>query len=458
MNAVDRSALPTPGPSEPFRFPHIYRRVLSNGLEVRAISHHNVPVLSAVLLVPGGTAADPPERPGLAAFTADLLDEGSAGRSALEVSDAIARFGADLDVDVGPDATVLSLTTITRFMKPAVALLAEMVSAPNLADADTERVRKLRLERLQQLRDHAPAVAERALARVLYRDHPYGHLSLGSEPALLATTPGELRAFHASAFVPGGSTLVIAGDASRDDLFATAEEAFGGWETRTDAPPVNRHAGLTPPPLVPDRRLVIVPRPGAAQSELRIGHVCASRDTPDYHALVLLNMILGGQFVSRVNLNLRQDKGYTYGVRTGFDLRRGLGPFVLQTSVQTEVTADAIRESLKEIDDLRARRPATSDEIALARASITRGYPRGFETAQQVARGVAQLALHGLPDSYFEEFVPRVESVTEADVSRVAAQYLDLARMVTLVVGDHDRVAPSLGALNLGEPMVLSAT
>jgi predicted Zn-dependent peptidase len=168
-------------------------------------------------------------------------------------------------------------------------------------------------------------------------------------------------------------------------------------------------------------------------------------------------MILGGQFVSRINLNLRQDKGYTYGVRTGFDLRRGLGPFVLQTSVQTEVTADAIRESLREIDDLRGRRPATPDEIALARASITRGYPRGFETAQQVARGVAQLALHGLPDSYFEEFVPRVESVTEADVSRVASQYLDLARMVTLVVGDHDRVASSLGTLNLGEPMVLSA-
>ena len=137
-------------------------------------------------------------------------------------------------------------------------------------------------------------------------------------------------------------------------------------------------------------------------------------------------MILGGQFVSRVNMNLRQDKGYTYGVRTGFDLRRGLGPFVLQTSVQTDVTAPAIRESLRELDDIRGARPATADELALARASITRGYPRGFETAQQVARGVAQLALHGLPDTYFEEFVPRVEAVTLADVSRVAAQYLDL--------------------------------
>ena len=182
---------------------------------------------------------------------------------------------------------------------------------------------------------------------------------------------------------------------------------------------------------------------------------CASRDTPDYHALVLLNMILGGQFVSRVNLNLRQDKGYTYGVRTGFDLRRGLGPFVLQTSVQTEVTAAAIRESLRELDDIRGARPATADEIALARASMTRGYPRGFETAQQVARGVAQLALHGLPDTYFEEFVPRVRRRSrEADVSRVALQYLDPARMVTLARRriTTDCIAPPLRRVGISSP------
>jgi predicted Zn-dependent peptidase len=455
VSPVDRSVLPVPKPNDPFRFPQIHRRILANGLDVRAVAHHNVPVLSAVLLVRGGTAADPHTRPGLAAFTADLLDEGSAGRSALEVSDAIARLGADLDVDVGADATVVSLTTITRFTSQAVALLGEMVTAPNLATADVERVRKLRLERLQQLRDHAPAVAERALAQLLYRDHPYGHLGLGTEAALEATTLDEIRRFHAGAFVPSGSTLVLAGDASADALFGAAENAFGSWAAPRDAAAIDRDAGLRPPPRAPAQRLAVLPRPGSAQSELRIGHVCASRDTPDYHALVLLNMVLGGQFVSRVNLNLRQDKGYTYGVRTGFDLRRGLGPFVLQTSVQTEVTAAAIGEALREIGDLRGLRPATPDEIALARASITRGYPRGFETAQQVARGVAQLALHDLPDTYFEEFVPRVDAVSEEDVRRAAAQYLDPARMVTLVVGDYERLAPTLASLDLGQPIVM---
>ncbi len=167
-------------------------------------------------------------------------------------------------------------------------------------------------------------------------------------------------------------------------------------------------------------------------------------------------MILGGQFVSRVNMNLRQDKGYTYGVRTGFDLRRGLGPFILQTSVGTDVTAPATVEALKELDDIRGRRPPTAEELVLARASITQGYPRGFETAQQVARGVSSLALHRLPDTYFEEFVPRIEAVTLADLARVAEQYLDLARMIILAVGDHDRIASPLTALNLGEPLVLS--
>lgn len=458
MSGADRRTLPTPRPRGVFRFPTVHRRALSNGLDVRVIPHRHVPVFAAVLLVPSGTAADPPDRWGLAAFTADLLDEGSGGRSALEISDLLARYGADLDVDVGPDAVVLSLTTLTRFMTPSLELLAEMAMAPNLAEADIERVRRLRLERLRQLRDHAPAVAERAFMRVLYRDHPYGHLGLGSEEALAATTAGDLRAFHAGAFVPSGATLILAGDASADELLAVAAESFGAWETPLSVPAVNRLAGLTPTPLVSSHRLAIVPRPAAAQSELRIGHVCASRDTPDYHALMLLNTVLGGQFVSRVNMNLRQDKGYTYGVRTGFDLRRGLGPFALQTSVGTEVTTAAIREALRELEEVRGARPVSGEELELARASVTLGYPRGFETAQQVARGVSSLALHGLPDTYFEEFIPRVEAVTLDDLSRVAAQYLDPARMVTVVVGDYDRVAPGLATLNLGEPVILSAT
>ncbi len=455
MTRVDRSRLPPLGRGAPFRFPAIHRQRLPNGLQIRAVAHDSVPVVCAVLLVPCGTAADPGDRPGLAAFTADLLDEGSAGHSAIEVSEALARLGADLDVDVGPDAITMALTIMTRFLRPGLALLAEMATTPNLAEPDIDRVRKLRLERLRQLRDHAAAVADRAFMRLLYRDHPYGHLGLGSETALDTTTADDIREFHRGAFVPEGATVVIVGNQDADTLLDAVAAPFAAWAAADAVTLVDRRAGLAPLAGAPDQRLAIVSRPDATQSELRIGHVCVSRDTPDYHPLVLLNMILGGQFVSRVNMNLRQAKGYTYGVRTGFDFRRGLGPFALQTSVQTEVTADAVREALREIDDIRGPRPATADELDLAVASVTRGYPRGFETAQQVARSVAQLALYDLPDTYFAEFEGKIEAVTLSDINRVAEQYLDTARMATLAVGDDARIAASLETL-LGPPHLMS--
>ena len=455
MSRVDRTRLPVPGTGGAFRFPRIARRVLANGLEIRAVSHHAVPVVSTVLLMPGGASADPADRPGLAALTADLLDEGSGGREALAVADAIARVGGDLDVDVGPDQTTVALVTLGRFLEQGLAIVVELAAAPTLGEADFERVRKLRIERLRQMRDHAPAVAERAFARLVYGTHPYGHVGLGTETSLSAVTLDELRAFHRALYTPANATVVIVGDHPAPVLLDAAAAAFDGWTALASDLQVNPASGLASPPWRPSTRLAMVPRPGSAQSELRIGQVCAARSTPDYHALVVLNTVLGGQFVSRVNLNLREDKGYTYGARTGIDLRRGMGPFVFQTSVQTEVTAAAITEALREIHDIRDVRPPTAAELETARAAVTLGFPRGFETAQQVSRSVAQLALHGLPDSYFEEFVPEVNRVTIDDLARVAVTYLDPARMVTLVVGDRERIGDSLASLGMGEPVLV---
>ena len=456
MSPVDRSRLPVPGPDQPFHFPRIARRTLANGLELRAVTHSSVPVTAIVLLVPGGSSADPADRHGLVSITAGLLDEGSGGESALEVADRLARIGGDLDLEVGADAVVLSLTTLDRFCETGLAMVREIVSAPNLAADDFNRIRNLRLERLRQMKDHAGAMAERAFARVLYGSHPYGHLGLGTTASLTATTVDETRLLHAALFAPSGSTLVIVGDRPAEELLDLAAAAFGEWRAATSTLAVDRAAALAAPPAMPLTRLGVVSRPGAAQSELRIGHACAPRATPDYHALLMLNTILGGQFVSRINLNLREAKGYTYGVRTGFDLRRGIGPFVMQTSVGTDVTLPAIREALNEIRDIASTRPATADELSMGFATVSKGYPRGFETATQVARSVAQLALHGLPDTYFEDFVPRLAQVTAADVSRVAEKYLDLARMTTVIVGDLDKMSGSLPELGLGPHQVLT--
>jgi len=416
-----------------------------------------VPIVSIVLLVPGGSSVDPVDTYGLVSMTAGLLDEGSRGQSALDVADRVARIGGDIDVEAGMDAVVIGLTTLDRFYETGLDLVHEIVSAPNLANDDFNRIRNLRLERLRQMKDHAAALAERAFARVVYGSHPYGHLSLGSEEALTSMTVDATRSLHAALFTPAGSTLVVVGDRPEGELLDLAATMFEPWRAAASTMTIDRAAALLAPPAMPAVKLGVISRPGSAQSELRIGHACAARSTPDYHVLLILNTILGGDFVSRLNLNLREAKGYTYGVRTGFNLRRGIGPFVMQTSVGTDVTGPAIREALMEISAIADTRPATPDEVALAFASVSKGYPRGFETSGQVARSVAQLALHDLPDSYFEDFIPRLSQVTSDDVSAAARRYLTPDKMTTLIVGDLDKIQESLPDLGLGPHQLLTA-
>jgi predicted Zn-dependent peptidase len=423
---------------------------------LRAVTHSSVPVAALALLVRGGSAVDPQDRHGLVSITAGLLDEGSRGQSALEIADRLARIGGEFDVDVGMDAMLIGLTTLDRFLDAGLALMHEMVTEPTLANDDFNRIRNLRLERLRQMKDHAGAMAERAFARVVYREHPYGHLSLGSEASLTAMTVDEARALHAALVSPDGAALIVVGDRPEDELLDRAEAVFGTWRAAAPVTTIDRNAGMRPPPEEPEMRLATVSRPGAAQSELRIGHACAPRSTPDFHVLLILNTILGGDFVSRLNSNLREEKGFTYGVRTGFSLRRGVGPFVMQTSVGTDVTGPALQEAWKEIRDIATSRPATDQEVAQAFASVSKGYPRSFETASQVARSVAQLALHELPDSYFEEFVPKLSQVTATDVTRAAQRYLDPAKMTTVIVGDLDKIAGPLPELGLGPHRVLT--
>jgi zinc protease len=312
------------------------------------------------------------------------------------------------------------------------------------------------MNRLLQLVNMPSAVADRAFAAALYGQHPYGHLAIGTMAALEGLTVKEVVAFHRQRFSPDRAVLIVVGDGQSDEVESAATAAFGGWPPR-DVGSVDGDGAALAEPLSPTSRLLLVDRPGAAQSELRIGHLGVARRTPDYHALLLLNLVLGGQFVSRLNMNLRQDKGYTYGARSSFEFRLGRGPFQMQASVQTEVTAAAIREALSEVSAMRGDRPVTPAELEVARAALTRGYPRNFETADQVARSVAQLALYELPDDYFATFVSRVQELGLGAIHEAAVDHLHPDRLVTLVVGDRSRVEPTLGALALGEPSAVAA-
>ena len=449
--AVDRSRLPAPGPPLSFNFPEMRRATLGNGLRICTIEHHEVPLITCFVLMPIGSSQDPQHQPGLAAITGDLLDEGSGDLDALAVHEALGRIGAHLDTEIGADATLLELTTLEQYAPRALELLASMVRNPRLDQRDFDRVRELRLNRLVQLRDLPPAVADRIFTHHLYRDHPYGHLPIGAEGSLQALLLKDVVAFHRRVYTPAYATVIVVGDASHDRLAALVADAFGDWTTpATTQAPLLDVAALDVPPLEAGR-VVLVHRTGAAQSELRIGHVGLPRTTPDYHALLVMNMILGGQFVSRINMNLREEKGFTYGARTSFEFRKGPGPFVFQASVQSDVTADAVKEALSEIEGIRGKRLVTAAELELGRAALTRGYPRNFETSEQLGRAAVQLALYDLPDNYFTTFVPKVLAVSEADVTRVAHDHIDPARLLTVIVGDREKVSPTLAGLDLGE-------
>lgn len=447
--AANRTHPPPLGPERLFTFPAIHRTTLANGLKICTVEHHQVPLVSVLALVPAGASADPPERPGLAAITGDMLDEGSGDKSALDVHEALGRIGAQLELDVGHDATVLGLTTLVRYLDRGLELVRDMLIRPRFEQREFDRVRDLRLNRLLQMKDMPPALADRAFTQLLYKNHPYGHLPIGSEGSLRGLMIRDISSFHRRAYVPSKVTLIAVGDAPREMLTSALARAFEDW--RAESPDPIPEPDTFPPPAPPSSRLAVVHRSAAAQSELRIGHVALARQSPDYHGALVANMILGGQFVSRINMNLREDKGYTYGARTAFEFRRAPGPFVLHASVQADATAAALRESIGEIRAIRGDRPVTRQELELGRASLTRGYPRSFETADQIARAAAQLSLYELPDDYFTNFVPKVLALTEDEVTAIAARHIDPSRLLSVVVGDREKILPSLKALDLGD-------
>ncbi len=439
MSGATRTRPPLTGSATLVRFPPIAREELGSGLEVWSLPWHSVPVVTVALLVEGGAREDPPGRDGLVGLTVDLIDEGAGGRDAVQLSDAFARLGTHLEADVGQDATLLWFTTLARNLEPALALLADVVFRPHLADVDLVRVRELRMSRLRQLKTSPSATAERAFLEGVFGSHPYGHGTIGTTRVLQSVPPEEVRRCHERLFVAGKSTLIVAGDRPPDAVMAAARGLFGGWAARSR--PANAPPAALPEPT---RRVLLVDRPGAPQSELRIGHLGPARTSSAFHALVTLNAALGGQFASRINQRLRETKGYTYGARTSFDFRRTCSTFTCDTSVQSDATIEAIADVLEEFEGTRHARPIAGEELDRARSALTRGYVRQFETAAHLVRGAVELIKFGLPDDTFDRFVPGVSAITEADVLAAARAALRPADSVIVVVGEAARCRDGL--------------
>jgi len=446
----DRFDPPRPGASTAVRFPPIVRDVLPNGLSVWSIARPSSAVVTMLLVIARGTSDDPPDLYGLASLTGDLLDEGAGSRNAISLAEAFARLGSQLEIDVGPDATTLTVTALSRLFVPSLELLADVAIRPLLTAPDFARVRELRVNRLRQLSLSPGTVADRTYISALFGDHPYGHGALGTTTSLEKIGLDDAREFWTRMYGPGTATLIVGGDLPADTVVSAAERLFGPWTAERATP-----SAASAPASPADPRIFLVDRPGAPQAELRIGHIGPPRSTPAYHALVTLNALLGGQFTSRINRSLREEKGITYGARTSFGFRRVAGTFACETSVQSDQTAVAVADILDQFAAIRVEGSVLPPELSRAKASLTRGYVRHFETEGQVVRAAAQLATYALDDRTFDRFVPLVGAITAGDVHDAARDHVRPAEASVVVVGDAATCLASLTAL--GRPVLPTA-
>nr|MBA2734831.1 insulinase family protein [Acidobacteriota bacterium] len=436
-------AQPKPKPDPSFKLPQVQRHKLSNGLEVLIVEQHELPVVNMNLVVRTGGAADPQNRAGLASLTAALIDEGTKSRSALDISNQLATIGARLGTGSDFDSGGLNLLTLSKHMDRALEIYADVVTNPSFPESELDLQRKSRLASLMQRRDDANAIAGVVYSSLLYgRNHPYGHPAIGDEQSVGAITNDDVMGFYQTYYRPNNAALIVTGDVTPATLMPKLERAFANWK-RGEVPAVN----IEMPPMRDKATLYIVDKPGAAQSVITIGQVGQARSTPDYFPLIVMNTMLGGQFTSRVNMNLREEKGYTYGARTSFDYRRSAGPFAATAGVQTSVTKESVFEFLKELRGIRGERPVTPTELEFSKQAIIRGFPRTFETPEQMANRLTDIVVYNLPDDYFNNYIARVRAVSVADINRVANRYLDPSKMAILVVGDRKVIEPGLRSL-----------
>ena len=442
---VDRSRPPPLGPSEPLSLPRQLHFILSNGLRVRLVEQHRLPLVALELVVDAGSSRDPANLPGLASFTAAMVTEGTRTRSATQISDQVGFLGAALSAAAGPDSASLSGSCLSRQLKDFMAIFSDVAMHPAFAEGDVERVRDERRVTLIQQRDQPAIVAVKAFASLFWGDHPYGHPIIGTENGLSRTRRSDLAEFHDRYWRPGDAQLVVVGDVTEDQLRRILAGTLGFWEEGGHpAPPLPAR-----PPAAPHRTLVIDKR-NASQSYLALGAPGLDRRSPDFVAATVMFEVLGGGTSSRLFRGLREEKGYTYGIGAGADARRLGGASVVRGSVKAEVTGAALKDLLAELSRMREE-PVPADELEEAKAGIVRALPAEFATVGEIAGQLAELALYDLPDDYWNTYAEEVHDVSAADVKEMAERYLDPGHLTLVMVGPREVVGPQLVSLPLGE-------
>jgi predicted Zn-dependent peptidase len=447
----DRSTPPKPTAPPALKLPPVQKQKLGNGLQVWIVEQHEVPMVQINLIVRAGSAADPDGKFGVAAMTANMLDEGAGTRSALELADAVEFLGAQLSTTSTFDYSAVRLSTPVSRVSEALPLMGDVVMRPAFAPAELERLRKERLTRLLQARDDPTAIIEIAFPRLVFGSHRYGAPAGGGVADVKAMTVADLKSFHEAYYRPENATLLVVGDVTASTIMPLVERVFGQWR------PAGTGASAASLPAATQfgkRQIYLIDKPGAAQSQIRIGWVGVPRSTPDYPTLQVLNTILGGAFTSRLNTNLRETHGYSYGAYSAFEERISPGPFSARAGVQTDKTAEALREFFNEFTGI--LKPIPADELEKAKNYVALGFPAEFESTGDLARKLEEQVVHNLPDEYFPSYIRAITQVTKPGVEKAATQYIQPDRFAVVIVGDRKAIEPGIRALNLGPIEVMT--
>jgi len=451
QQTLDRTKIPPPGPSPVLHVPAWTKEQLSNGATLIVSERHGLPLISfAITFVGGANQFEPADKLGVANLTSSMMTEGTTTKTGDQLSDALQLLGTNVNAGVGgEEGTVSFVSTATNF-EPTLAILADMMLNSTFPAAALERLRGRTLVNLTQAKDQPTVVGAQVFAKVLYgSNHPYGQRA--TETTIKAITRDDIVAFQKAYFQPGRAIITVVGDTTAIKAKAAIEKGLAAWakggaKASFDYPKV--------PELQPSK-IYLIDKPGAAQSVVNIGLPGPPRNTPDYFALQVMNTILGGQFQSRLNANLREQKGYSYGVNSGFGYGKGPGAFRAGGSIVKDKTDLALIEFMKELKGVEGAIPVTDDELKTAKDNMTQSLPARFASVTAISNSITSLAVQGLPDDYYQTYAKNIAAVTKDDLLRVAKQYIDLSHIAIVIVGDRSEVEAGLRATNIAPITIL---
>ncbi len=441
--AIDRSTAPPPTAPRPYHFPHITRETLPNGLRVLVAQSHNAPLLSLRALIRSGADHDTAQTAGLASIAADLLDEGAGERDAIRLAEDVGVLGGSLGTGADWDASYVSLDVLSRNAEPSVAIFGDVTVRPTLPADGLERVRAERLNELLQQRNEPGAIAGKRFANLLYGSGAYGNSVTGNAESVQRLTLGDVQRYYRQHYLPNNSSVVISGDIDPSAAIELIGRALGDWQRGPEPP----RPTVSPRPIDASR-IYVIDRPQAVQSEIRVGHIGVPRSCEDYFPLSVMNALFGGVFNSRINLNLRERHGYTYGASSRFAFRKQAGPFVVAAPVRNEVTLESIQEMLAELRRMRSG-DVDPTELAEVKNYLMGVFPATVQTASDIAGRLLDMELYGLPEDYFDHYRENIDGVTKEDVERVARKYIDPERLLIVIVGNAKEIREPLGSLGI---------